>query len=344
MTLVKMARLTLVVCACALMMASARGQSAPAPQAFPLTDGTGLEPHNVKVDAVEYKGHKAVRLTKQAEGDGTAVLHGSDFQDGVIEADVALKVTTPPGVRMPGFIGLAFRAKADGSQYELFYIRPGNSKAEDQSMRNHSVQYCAEPGFGWYPLRKQWPEVYESYADIDPEQWTHLRIEVAGRAAKLYVNGSSKPSLLVDGMKGPNLRGAVALWPSAGEEAYFSNLRITPAAAQAVKNGSDVAGEWDVRFTSDYGAYDGVLKLTRESNAITGTWTGAFGDALPVKGSWRDGYVELTFTGVWMKQAPDETDGPAVTTMAGWIDGDAGKGRMRVLARADGQFSAKRKQ
>ena len=69
-------------------------------------------------------------------------------------------------------------------------------------MRNHAVQYSAEPGFGWYKLRREWPFVYESYAEIEPEKWTHLKIEVAGRVARLYVNGSTKPSLVVDGAQG----------------------------------------------------------------------------------------------------------------------------------------------
>lgn len=338
---------------CLLAGVSAWGQSVP--QVFPLADTNGLEVHNVKVEAVEYKGRKAVHLSKQPGGDGFALLRGTDFQDGTIEADVALKVTTPPGVRMPGFIGVAFRIKSEASpksdaspkpealQYELFYLRPGNSKAEDQSMRNHSVQYCAEPGFGWYQLRKQWSEVYESYADLEPEQWTKMRIEVAGRSAKLFLNGSAKPSLVVDGLKGQNLHGGVALWGFANEEAYFSNLRITSSVAQAVGNGSEIAGEWELRFTSDYGVYDGSLKLTRAGNAVTGTWSGAFGDALPVKGSWRDGYVELAFTGTWPKEQPEETSGPAVTTLAGWVDGASAKGRMRVNGRADGQWSAKKK-
>jgi hypothetical protein len=83
---------------------------------------------NVKVEAVEYQGRKAVRLTMDSAGDGFAVLPGTDFQDGTIEADIALKVNAPPGATMPGFIGIAFRARPDASHYELFYIRPGNSK------------------------------------------------------------------------------------------------------------------------------------------------------------------------------------------------------------------------
>src|SRR5260370_33451938 len=55
------------------------------------------------------------------------------------------------------------------------------------------------------------------------ETWTKVRIEVVGRAAKLYLNGSSKPSLVVGGLKGEDLHGAVGLWGYANEESYFSS-------------------------------------------------------------------------------------------------------------------------
>jgi hypothetical protein len=54
--------------------------------------------------------------------------------------------------------------------------------------------------------------VYESHAELAMETWTKVRIEVAGRTARLYLNGSAKPSLVVDGLKGEDLRGAVGLW------------------------------------------------------------------------------------------------------------------------------------
>ena len=232
-------------------------------QTFALEDAKGLIERNVKLESVEYRGRKAVRLTKESE-DGFALLPDTDFQDGTIEADIALKVTTPPGVRMPGFIGIAFRARNDASHYELFYIRPGNSQSDDQAMRNHSVQYCAEPDFGWYALRRSWPGVYEAYAELQPEAWTHMKIEVSGRAAKLYLNGSSKPSLVVDGLKGEDLRGAVGLWGFTDEEAYFSNVRVTPAVPQNLKNGSDVAGSWQMRYSNDVTVMDASMELRRD--------------------------------------------------------------------------------
>jgi hypothetical protein len=314
------------------------------PQTFPLIDATGLELHKVKAEATEYLGRKAVRLTTVTQEDqsGFALLPGVDFQDGTIEADIAVKITTPPGVRMPGFEGIAFRVKPDGSEYELFYLRPKNALAEDQGMRNHSVQYCSEPDFGWYRLRREWPFVYESYAEIEPETWTKLKIEVAGRTARIFLNGSTKPSLVVNGMKGRNLRGGIALWGYAGEESYFSNLRVTPTPAVPVKNGAEVSGDWEVKFGSDAGPFQGMMKLTRDGAKVSGTWSGGLGDQKPVTGTWREGYVELSFMADW-PEGRDGAPGPNKAVLEGWIDNVTAKGRMRVDGRADGVWVAQRK-
>src|SRR5215471_18180794 len=109
-------------------------------ETFALTGTQDLVEHKVKLETVEYKGRKAVHLAKEAEGDGMAMLRDVQFEDGSIEADLAVKVTTPAGVRNPGFIGIAFRVRPDTRHYEMFYIRHGNSVATDQAMRNHSVQ------------------------------------------------------------------------------------------------------------------------------------------------------------------------------------------------------------
>jgi hypothetical protein len=322
-------------------MAGALGQNQ---QNFPLTDAAGLESHNVKYEPVTYEGRKALRLTTATQDDasGFALLPGVDLQDGTIEVDLAVKVTLPPGVRMPGFTGLMFRAKADGSEYEVFYLRPKNALAENQSMRNHAVQYCSEPGYGWYKLRREWPFVYESYAEIEPEKWTHIKIDVAGRLARIYLNGSARPSLIVDGLKGTNLHGAVGLWAYAGEESYFSNLRITPAAPAPIKNGSDASGAWDVKAGTDAIGFQTTLKLKRDASKLSGTMETEPGKTVPVTGTWRDGYMELSFPFEWPKGL-DGTPGPTTAFMDGWIDGDGAKGRIRVEGRDDGMWTAVRK-
>lgn len=331
------------ILAVSLLFGSVRGRAA-ANQASSTIDPASLEAHNVKVEAAEFLGRKAVRVTVPTDQDraGFALVRGTDFQDGAIDVDMAVKITTPPGVRMPGFTGLAFRMSADGSSFEDVYLRPKNALAEDQAMRNHAVQYCAEPEYGWYRLRRDWPFVYESWADIAPETWIHLRIEVAGRAARIYLNGSTKPTLVVEGLKSPNLHGAIALWGYADEESYFSNLRITPSAPLAVKNGSDAAGAWAVRFFTDAGPFQGALKLTRDGDKLSGTWSGGLGDDKPVTGTWRDGHVELSFAGEWPSDGRDGAPGPVTAFLEGWVDDAAAKGRMRVAGRADGRWEAQR--
>jgi hypothetical protein len=309
----------------------------PASQTFALTDTNDLVEQGVKAEVVEYRGRKAVRLIAQGE-DGLALVKGMQFRDGTIEVDIATKVTTPPGVRRPGFTGIAFRARPDAAHFDLFYLRPGNARSEDQAMRNHSVQYAAEPGFGWEKLRRQWPSIYEAYAELQLDEWTKVKIEVHGRQAKLYVNGSENPSLVVDGLKGEDLQGAVALWSYAGEEAYFSNLRISNTKPEPLTNDGEGAGTWDVKFASDAGTYTGTMKLVRQDNTLAGIWSGAFGPNQPVSGIWRDGYVELTFSGTWPEQP-----GTVTATLAGWVDEDSAKGRMKVEGRADGRWTAVRK-
>jgi hypothetical protein len=322
----------------ALASAIAHGQTPPATQTFALTDIAGLQTKNLDIKAVDYKGRKSIELlTTGNNEDGLVFLPGTDFQDGTIEADIALKITTPPGVRMPGFVGIGFRARPDGAHYDMFYIRPGNSHAADQAMRNHSVQYVAEPDFDWYRLRREWPFVYESYAPLELETWTHVKIEVKGRSATLYLNRASEPSLIVNGLRGQDLRGAVALWGYQGEEAYFSNVRITNATPEPVKNGSDSVGTWKVQYKSDAGVVNGTLKLARDGEKLSGTWSGDMGNDLPLQGTWRDGYVDFTFSCTWGKDTSQ-----SIAHLAGWIDGDSAQGRMEVVGRADGPWTAAR--
>jgi len=312
-------------------------QAPPASQSFALTDTKDLTEQGVKAEAVEYKGRKAIRLTTQVEF-GLAFLNGTQFRDGTIDVDIATKILTPPGVRMPGFTGIAFRANPDTGHFEMFYLRPGNSHAEDQAMRNHSVQYTSEPNYGWEKLRRHWPFIYESYTDLQLDEWVHVKIEVHGRLASLYLNNSASPSLIVDGLKGEDLQGPVALWGYASEEAYFSNLKITNATPEPIRNGGDAAGTWDMKFATDAGVYAGTMKLVREGSTLLGLWSGAFGPDQPVSGTWRDGYVELTFSGTWPEQP-----GAVTVTLAGWVDEDNAKGRMKVEGRADGRWTAIRK-
>ena len=192
-----------------------------------------LKPLNVKIENVTFKNRKALRVSDAAPADlgdegRLVVLTKTDFQDGMIDVDLAGEPGPNAGEGARGFVGVAFRVAADQSRFECIYLRPTNGRAEDQIRRNHSVQYISVPGFPWHQLRKDFPDKYETYVDLLPSEWTRVRIEVRGEKARLYVNGVEQPTLLVNDLKQKQSKGAVALWIGPGTVAHFSNVRISP--------------------------------------------------------------------------------------------------------------------
>jgi hypothetical protein len=157
---------------------------------------------------------------------GLAIVKTSDFKDGTIEAEVAgvPRHGAKPSTR--GFVGIAFRVQDRGSQFEAFYLRMTNGRADDQLQRNHSAQYVSYPDFPWKRLRDENPGMYESYVDLDAGAWTRIKIVVSGSKAQLYVNGADRPCLIVNDLKLVETHGRVALWTGSDTEAYFSNLTI----------------------------------------------------------------------------------------------------------------------
>ena len=115
-----------------------------------------------------------------------------------------------------------------GLAFEGIYLRPANSRVDDQVRRNHSIQYFAYPDYDFARLRREAPEKYEAYTDIGLGEWAHMRVEVRQETARLYVNGAKRPSLVVTDLKlGPGHRGGVGFWVETGTIGYFSDLKIT---------------------------------------------------------------------------------------------------------------------
>ena len=210
-------------------------ETTPSATTYRLDSLSGLEVINIKAEMTEYRGRRGVRLVRREDqrpltsqaGDGSlAILNGTDFKDGTIEAEIAGVPAAGAPADSRGFIGIAFRVAGHGTKYECFYLRPTNGRAEDQLRRNHSVQYISYPDYPWSRLRKESPGVYESYADLEAGAWTKIKIEVAGSKAKLYVNGADQPCLIVNDLKLGESRGQIALWTTVETDAYFSNLTV----------------------------------------------------------------------------------------------------------------------
>lgn len=150
-----------------------------------------------------------------------------DFHNGVIEVDVASTLAKEAPAYARGFLGISFRIDSQ-QRFENIYLRPINSQADDQVRRNHSVQYFAYPDYTFERLRAESPEKYETYADIAPEKWIHMKIAVSGHSARLFLNHQPKPALIVNDLKlGAETRGGVGIWIESGTVAYFRKLIVT---------------------------------------------------------------------------------------------------------------------
>jgi hypothetical protein len=146
-----------------------------------------------------------------------AILKDFEMRDGVLDVDVAT-----PASR--GFFGFDVRIDADGKNYEEVYLRQHKSGLPD------AMQYTPVLNTG-----RNW-QIYNGpgftgAVDIPKDVWFHLRLEVTGAQAKLYVKDMDKPALVMDDLKSGVQKGQVALYVLTGA-AYFSNfeVRTTPDA------------------------------------------------------------------------------------------------------------------
>ena len=162
--------------------------------------------------ATEYQGRKCLYL----DG-GAAIVKDLEMRDGVIDVDVAT-----PAKR--GFFGIQFRLDKDGANGEWVYLRQHKSGLPD------AMQYTPvlNTGANWQIYNG--PD-FTGAVNIPKNEWFHLRLQVVGAQAKLYVKDMDKPALVMDDLKSGLERGHIALYVLTGAT-YFSKFefRATPAA------------------------------------------------------------------------------------------------------------------
>ena len=187
----------------------------------------------VYISLEKLDGEEVLRVVKdstvQKADEPTFVkIKGVNFRNGVIEVKVLSRLLKNAPDFARGFIGVAFRISDSNTKFESIYLRPVNARIDDQVRRNHSVQYYSYPDYKFDRLRKESPERYESYADIEMNKWITIRIEVRDAQAKLFINRNQQPSLIVNDLKhGAKATGSIALWVETGTEGYFKDLKIT---------------------------------------------------------------------------------------------------------------------
>jgi hypothetical protein len=144
---------------------------------------------------------------------GAATVKDFDLRDGVIDVDVST-----PASR--GFFGIQFRV--DDKNGEWVYLRQHKSGLPD------AMQYTPvlNTGLNWQIYNGPG---FTGAADIPKDVWFHLRLEITGSQAKLYVKDMDKPALVMNDLKSGKQKGQVALADLIGAT-YFSNfeIRTTP--------------------------------------------------------------------------------------------------------------------
>ena len=179
---------------------------------------------------VEHLGRQALR--------GTASLKGVEFENGVIEFDLAVsgEATYP---------GIAFRMEGD-DRFERVYIRPHRAGRYPDAIQYTPTmngieewQLCNGPGF-------------TAGVEFPPARWIPVRLEVKGTQARVFVNGGERPALEIHELRRGLSKGGIALVGENNAKAHFSNFRyrlddglaFRPAPLAGPVCG--VIAEWDI--------------------------------------------------------------------------------------------------
>jgi len=195
----------------------------------------------------EYLGRKCLRL----DG-GEATVKDFAMRDGIIDVDVATTARR-------GFFGFDVRIDKDGRNAEEIYLRPHQSGYPD------AMQYTPvlNTGRNWQLYNGPG---FTGAVDIPRDEWFHLRLEVTGAQAKLYVKDMGKPALEMTDLKTGIQQGQVALMDLFGET-FFSNFEVhvtpdTPWERHLPAMPPDILTKWSISPSYDALARNLELPLT----------------------------------------------------------------------------------
>src|SRR5258705_5948069 len=203
----------LAVCSLVVLFAcAAQSQTTQTPQKLSIPADSPRWDLQGEAKPAEYQGRKCLLL----DG-GAAILKDFEMRDGIVDVDVATSASR-------GFFGIQFRLDKDGANGEWAYLRQHKSGYPD------AMQYTPvlNSGANWQIYNGPG---FTGAVDIPKDVWFHLRLEVIGAQAKLYVKDMERPALVMTDLKSGVQKGQLALHVLIGAT-YFSNfeVRTTPDA------------------------------------------------------------------------------------------------------------------
>jgi hypothetical protein len=200
----------------------------------------GAELRSVVATAVRIDDRDAVsiELTEEATA-GTAGVDYVDqptflllpgaFETGVIEVDIRAGLRSDAPEYARAFAGVAYRVTDDS--FESVYVRPmnGSSLNPPGPRGDRAFQYFAYPEWPFDRLRDERPDGgFEGAADIRPDEWLRLRVQVGADSLRVSIDGVEVLELAQTLI--PARPGRVGLWVDIGTRAAFADLRITAGA------------------------------------------------------------------------------------------------------------------
>lgn len=143
---------------------------------------------------------------------GAATLKDVEFENGVIEFDIAASTD-----RARSYPGVMFRIRP-GGQWERFYVRPHRS-----ALYGDVLQYVAA-----FNGADSW-QFYSGPGATAPavvpvNQWVHVKLEVLGSQARVFMGTSSQPALVIPHLKHGQSKGQLGVLGPVDGTAYFSNF------------------------------------------------------------------------------------------------------------------------
>lgn len=173
-------------------------------------------PENYQI--LEFEGENALLIDKPGEifESGSKVyLKDYEFSDGIIEFDFYIPV------RQLRLIGFFFRLTTHNEEdrYELFFFRPNliNTLGTVQYMpiNNEKVHFSTYAD-----------DIYQGTGNIEPNIWHHVKAEVKGPHATVYVNDDEV--MTVNNLGRGLSKGTIGVWlGETSPKVYFANFKVT---------------------------------------------------------------------------------------------------------------------
>ena len=186
---------------------------------------------------------------------GAIIFKDADLRDGIIEADISF-----PQKR--GFPGIVFRM-ADRSNMEYFYVRPHQSGNPDATQ--YTPLFNGNAGWQLYH-----GEGYSKAYTFKFDQWHHVKIDMHGLQAEVYIDDMQTPLIRVTELLNGWKSGKFG-FISEGVTFRVSNVQYTvkqgaaPAAIPVPANGTEgLVTQWQIANPIDRRIFDKNNELTKD--------------------------------------------------------------------------------